>query len=305
MDKIAFYLEEIDRLQINEPIMPITCELDPSNYCQNKCSFCISGDNLNANMMGFKLYSDILRQLSEGGIQSITFTGGGEPTLNDDFNAMARMAVENGFKIALISNGIRLNEVDVELFEFIRISLDAGQREAYMDLKRTDFFDMVIRNMRLVRSRCKTLGLSYVINGQHPLDIAKAEALAEDLAVDYIQFKPENGHYIDKPQLNSNLSLWTIREKESTELSCIIAGLVGIITADGRYVFCCQHRYDPEFTIANLHYESLEDAVKKRVHMQWDRDRTKCVSCRYTGYAKSYADLTISRNVFLRHKEFL
>jgi sulfatase maturation enzyme AslB (radical SAM superfamily) len=305
MNKIAFYHEEVDRLRNGEPVMPVSCEIDPSNGCQLSCFFCISGDNKNDTMMDLDFFHKLLRELKAGGTKSITFTGGGEPTLNPDFNAMAALAHSNGFKLGLVTNGLLLNTVYTSLFEFIRVSLDAGSPEVYLAIKGTLGFDKVMENIQAVRSQCKALGLSYVIDGQPPGDIAEAESWAEYLEVDYIQFKPENGCYLEKPDLHSPVSLWTEREKDWSEFACIIAGLIGIVTADGRYVFCCQHRYDPEFTIADLHTESLNMAVAKRIAMQKSVDRSDCVSCRYSSYAESYIELQESKNIFLKHKEFL
>lgn len=305
MNKIIFYHQEVDKLIKGVPVMPVTCEIDPSNDCQLDCSFCISDGNKSSSMMGMEFFTNVLCKLQYGGTKSITFTGGGEPTINPAFNDMALLAANMGFNIALITNGLLLDSVRVELFEFIRVSLDAGSRDIYTNIKGEDYFHKVLSNIELVRPCCKVLGLSYVIDGQPQSDIAVAEALAESLAVDYIQFKPENGLQLNKPILHGTRSLWTERERDATELSCMIAGLIGIITADGRYVFCCQHRYDSAFTIANLHDESLENAIKTRIGMQKSVDRSSCVSCRYSSYAESYLELQESKNIFLKHKDFL
>jgi MoaA/NifB/PqqE/SkfB family radical SAM enzyme len=305
MNKIAFYLDEVGRLRNGEIVAPITCEIDPSNLCQNECSFCISGDNKDDTMMELSFFQNLLNELKLAGIQSITFTGGGEPTLNPDFNTMAALARAKGFKIGLITNGILLHTVYTSLFEFIRVSLDAAVSRYYAEIKGTQYFGKVLDNIEAVRSRCKTLGLSYVIDGQPPGDIRAAELKAECLGVDYIQFKPENWIGGDRPELRSPISLYSERQKDTTGLSCAIAGLVGIVTADGRYVFCCQHRYDLEFTIADLHTESLANAIKKRIVMQESVDISGCASCRYSSYSLAYRELTNPKNVFLKHKEFL
>ena len=97
--KINYYLREIDQLQSNEFVFPVTVEIDPSNNCMLDCSFCMYASYLKSDRcyLDWKLYVDLLKELRDGGTRSITFTGGGEPLMNKRFNSMVDLSFSNGF----------------------------------------------------------------------------------------------------------------------------------------------------------------------------------------------------------------
>jgi sulfatase maturation enzyme AslB (radical SAM superfamily) len=139
--------------------------------------------------------------------------------------------------------------------------------------------------------------------GQGEIDMSRAEGLAEELGVDYIQFKPEisQNNLVFKP--SKDISFFTERYDGHRSTACDIAGLIGIITADGRYVYCCQHRYEPKYTIADLRKTSLEMAIISRGDM--DIDNTQCKLCRYSNYAEEYTRYKERHHAYMRHREFL
>ena len=112
--KICFYLDEVDNILAGKLQYPITCEIDPSNFCQNRCSWCINSDYIQNNRINldFGLYEMLLDELKKHGVKSITFTGGGEPTMNHEFGKMIRQAANYGFELGLITNGISIDSYD-------------------------------------------------------------------------------------------------------------------------------------------------------------------------------------------------
>jgi len=245
----------------------------------------------------------MIKDLHYLGVKSITFTGGGEPTMNPGLPNMIEFAALIGMKIGLITNGIEIGDIPFQLLEFVRISLDAGYADTYKKIKHNDAYEQVIDNITNIRPSCKTLGLSYVMCGQGEVDMARAEKLAEELAVDYIQFKPEISQSNQVFYPSADISFFTKRYDRNRDVSCDIAGLVGIITADGRYVYCCQHRYETEYTIADLRENSLAVAIISRDNM--DIDNTQCKLCRYSNYAEEYTRYRGQHHAYMLHKEFL
>lgn len=302
--KILYHLDKVDRLERGEVVPPVSCEIDPTNACQNSCNFCISKDRKPAEME-WAFYLDLTNQLREVGVKSIVFVGGGEPTLHPLFNRMAAVARDLGFKLGLITDGIELHTVPVEKFEYIRVSLDAGSAETYTSIKGTDYFDQVVANIRKMRPRCKTLGLNYVICDQTADDILAAEMLAEELEVDYIHFKP----VLEKRDLPAMPPILQYEKSFYSECAaphpkgCMIAALAGTVTADGKYIYCCQHRYDPAFTIADLKQESLASAIEKRAAMEVDI--SSCAGCRYYGYYEAYRQVKRAEGIYDYHRDFI
>ena len=199
--KIYYYLDKVESLIDGKPEMPVTVEVDPSNRCQLDCEYCMfkvlrrkknnMGGEIENPDLPLDLYRHLLLDLKMIGVKSVTFTGGGEPLLNPDFNEMANLAYSHGFEIGLITNGMKLNEVErLDRYKFIRVSLDAGTKEVYKKLKRANAFDTVLENLYLARKTTPVLGISYVVNETNKKDIKRAAALANKLEVNYIQFKP-------------------------------------------------------------------------------------------------------------------
>lgn len=306
-NKIGYYLEEVDRLLRGGEQYPITCEIDPSNRCQNDCKFCISAKSRSENPvdLDFDLYVRLLDELHAVGVKSITFTGGGEPLVNNYFESMAKLA-SGRFQLGLITNGILLNQVVpfLDRFRFVRVSLDAASVETYKALKGWDGFENVINNVKeaVGRKGSTIIGLSFVVCKLNENEICGAKELAGKLGVDYIQFKPvyQDGCYkVD----SGHKVVWTERYKPDSALPCKIAGLVGIVGAEGKVWYCCIHRGEQDFLVGDLREKSFRELMEKRNRMAPDRSR--CLTCRYMNYAVGYRELSKPKFVYLRHRDFL
>ena len=64
------------------------------------------------------------------GIKSITWTGGGEPTVHNDFLQFIKYADKYGIKQGLNTNGALLTDEMIDFigkhFSYVRFSVDAG-----------------------------------------------------------------------------------------------------------------------------------------------------------------------------------
>lgn len=290
-------LQMIDKRIIN----PITCEIDPSNRCQNNCSFCMYKD-YRARCpvdMPLEMFCALIDDLQKIGVKSITFTGGGEPLMNPHFNAMATIAHECDFKLGLITNGIAIDKVESEKFEFIRVSIDAATSKTYKNIKGTNAFDKVIDNLKLPLS-CD-VGLSFVVCDKNRHEINLVQQLIRDMPwVKYIQIKPEYGKSLDINTVDKHV-IKTDRYKIESLLPCYIAGLVGIVGADGHVWYCCQKRGIKKFSLGSLQDRSFSEIWSDRYC--WDSKviEEDCKTCRYQNYVKElYNPVDI-----VRHKWFL
>lgn len=309
--KIYYYLDEVNRMRNGDYVNPVSCEIDPSNRCMLNCEFCMYKDYRKENAVDLELpvYEKLIHELKEIGVESITFTGGGEPLMNLNFNEMAKMAFDLGFQVGLITNGVLLNTInDIEKFTFIRISLDAGTSETYYKIKKVDRFNLVLNNIKEAVSKKATVGLSFVICEENKKEIRLAQHLAAELEVEYIQFKPAwvNGNsyrIFDSEEEITRKTIVTQRYMAKNNLPCIIAGLVGIVGADSNLYFCCQYRGNEKFKLGSLKKNSFEELWGKRLGIF--PDVSKCPQCRYMNYAKAYSDLIEEKSLFFDHRYFL
>lgn len=308
--KILYYLDKIKRIQEGEFVPPVTCEIDTSNLCPLDCSFCMYKKYIKASraVMSMDVYLRLVYELKRLGTRSITFTGGGEPLTNPNFNTFVEIASELGFELGLITNGVYLDKVsDLEAFKFIRVSLDASDSQTYEKVKGVDLFDKVIKNIKHAVKLNDTVGISYVVGPDNDERLEYAQQLANDLGVRYIQFKPASiNREIFKFKLpeEDDKTIHTPRYKMNERLPCQIAQLIGIVTADGGVYYCCQHRGELSFYMGSLSQESFETLWRRRFEFK-NFHIKQCPSCRYMNYAKYYKNLMKEGDLFVDHRNFL
>ena len=84
---------------------------------------------------------NIIDQIVDFGVRSITFTGGGEPLTNKNIDDAIEYASDVGLNIGLVTNGGLLNnEINQSVnhcCRFIRVSIDAGTVETHHKLHGT------------------------------------------------------------------------------------------------------------------------------------------------------------------------
>ena len=312
--KILAYLEPIDKMVQGEFPGLITCEIDPSNYCQNNCEWCIYADYIKSNRIhlgDLAFFVKIMHELKEQKCKSITFTGGGEPLCNPNISAMITIAASFGFELGLITNGILLNRIfeQLHLFKFIRISLDAISDADYFDKKGTRFFNKICENIQYITDHKLTqVGLSMIYQpGERGDRAAKLfPGLSDRLGGTYAQIKPLVNQDSEKATEKMNeikKAFVTERYLATDFLPCQIAGLIGQIGADGNYYYCCIHRGKEKYRIGNLRTESLSEIIKRR--FSFVPDLKDCSSCRYMNYAKEYSKVKEPKFQMLRHINFL
>lgn len=309
--KILYYIQEIEQLVAGRYIPPITCEIDPSNFCMLRCKFCFYAGVLGGNRvyLPMAMFTQLIQDLEKGGTKTITLTGGGEPLCNPRINDMAALALATSLEVGLITNGVLLNRFKyADKTTFIRISLDSSDRKMYQKVKGLDLFDRVIRNIQEARQKAPVLGLSYVVCPDNVHGIEKAKELASQLEVDYIQFKPAagpTGQVFKIPTLDiKNHVIVTNRQKATDTTPCTIAHLVGIVTADGSVYFCCQQREVEKYKVGSLKEStSFNEIWKKRLGMT--ADFKGCPVCRYINYTNAYKEFTEGGTFFFQHRYFL
>ena len=245
------------------------------------------------------MFCKLIDELQKIGVKSITFTGGGEPLMNPHFNTMATIAYEYGFRLGLITNGIFLDRVESEKFEFIRVSIDAVTSKTYKDIKGTNVFDLVIDNLKL-QMDCD-MGLSFVVCDKNRHEAKLAQHLVHDMPwIKYIQIKPVYGESLAIDAVDKCV-IKTDRYKIDSLLPCHIAGLVGIVGADGRVWYCCQKRGIEKFLLGSLRDRSFSEIWSNRYRLNDMMIEKSCKTCRYQNYVKELYNPADT----VRHKWFL
>ena len=313
MSKITFYLDEVENVLNKRHQAPVCAEVDPSNYCNNGCTFCCFSNYIKSNQehLSLSLFQKFVQEFHAMGGKAITFTGGGEPLMNPNFLKMAIYAREHGIKIGLVTNGSLLGRLQgfENFFRFIRISLNAPNKELYYKLHQADHFDDIVKNIKriLALNVRPHLGISVVLCDENREHAEETVELGKQLGVDYVQIKPDiyNKDLTDVAGETEGIKITCPLHKaeEFGMLPCAIAGLTFILSATGDVYYCCVQRGNPDFRLGNIRNFNLCDFIK--IRERFSPDLTQCTTCRYTSYAKEYEKYKGNAFIFLRHKEFL
>jgi len=234
--KIALHYDKVLNHLNGKKTDPITLEVDPSNACNHSCPFCISGHIHLSKFKGTKFFDrrmmdeatimSLCKDVVTMKIESLTWTGGGEPTMNPYLkNAINFINKNSKIKMGMFSNGSMLSKFDlfdviVESLSWIRISIDAGTASSYDKLRVTNKnnnFKTVINNLKkLIALKKKkkskiVIGVGFVVSKENYDEIEGFAKFFKNMDVDYCQYKPEI------VQIERNGKLDKVKEQISSE----------------------------------------------------------------------------------------
>ena len=310
---------------MNSMSYPISVELTLTNKCNLQCIYCSDMElrerQGNEAFLDYDTLSRLFEDLSKGGTKGVVFEGGGEPTLHPDFSKLVKNAKENGLAVGLITNGtVRLDESDLESFEWIRVSLDASNAEEYISLKGVDCFERVLSNISHYAQHCNTVGVGYVVTNNNLSDIETLILRLRELKVSYIQLRP----VVDTPDLfpdekdlkylkcyrSAVFNVIVDGMKENMEggnsqLSCVANSLTSVISGDGSVYLCGRlNIYDWFNSIGNIRDQSfLEiwggEERKRQLNMVGNASfcGKNCPQCRISKFNILFQKLSQTKSV--------
>lgn len=211
--KLFAHLDKLQAIKEGRNTPPVNCELMLSNRCDLKCAACHysythtrgpwvghadkpHGALASGDLMDVALACDVLTQLAEYGVKSVTFSGGGEPTIHPHFDAIIKYALSVGLELGVYTHGGHLRGERAawmkQHFKWIYISFDAWDVESYKHHKGVNRFERVCENVRnLVALPGKaTVGMGFLLCAANYRHIYHMQKLARELGVDYCQFRP-------------------------------------------------------------------------------------------------------------------
>ncbi len=229
--KILTYPEVLSAVQNDAPLPILNLEINPINTCNQSCTWCTYGYlHDRREVMAAETILALLRDASEMGVKSITWTGGGEPTVYKHLPEVIAAAAEYNFRQGINTNGSLLNSRLIDLFtshfSYVRFSVDAGTSEIYSRTHQVRFgsFAKVIANITsLVNQRNAitsplTIGFSFLVDNSNVSDLLAAARLAKSIGVDYFQLKPIVNYVESNEQFSDNSSMWEEMESQLDEV---------------------------------------------------------------------------------------
>ncbi len=307
---------------------PVSLEWDLSNVCPHDCGFCSFGTSeshgyrqQNWQSFPFDRAMSIIPELIECGVESVTLTGGGEPTIHPKFVAIA--AALTPLQWGLVTNGQLLTDARAEVVaegaKFVRVSLDSGTQETHgkMHRPKKPCFDDIIDNIRAMASRTThpTIGASFCVTDTNFHEIGICAAKLKDAGANYLEVRPTypttwRGDGWDFALSNVTSAINALSDARASHENgtfkiigmierfdslsnyskgyskCQIGPLTSVLGADGRLWHCCVQRGMDGFCIGNVLDGPFADvwASAQAKRMADVIDVKQCPRCRYDGY---------------------
>ena len=256
----------------NLTIYPIGVEISPSGRCNSNCPDCLYRQK-NNKLAGLdsKLFDDdrmfkLMEEFVVLGVSSITWTGGGDPSMHPSFPLFVKYANGLGIKQGLFTNGLLPIRYDPSLLEWIRVT--------YTD---QPINEAVLMSMR----SCKTLGLCINYAPRHNEELVyELLAIAERLDAaktspshsTYLQVRPvlqiegesvvNSSPKITHPLLNiTDYKFRGLGDGRNYQV-CEAFHFVPFVWQDGTVDICAYHRKEPAYRLGNLHDEGKKGTFK-------------------------------------------
>lgn len=266
-------------------IEPIHIQLNPTNRCNLKCSFCSCSKRDDAEMT-LDQVTDILKRFKKLGTRAVTISGGGDPLCHPEINNIIRMCNELYIDVGLVTSAVLLDKLEESLeITWCRISLSGENLISAKSMEK-------IRKMSHV-----DWAFSYVIIPGKFDNVVRAVEMANELKMTHIRIVDdildESNSYIGdvkdllrKNNADESRVIYQGR-KNYTEGSkkCLISLIKPSIDAHGLVYPCCGVQYALENPLRD--YEPsmcMGDNYEEIWNNQKFFDGSICQKCYYQNY---------------------
>lgn len=324
--KLLKHSGRVESMLRGETTYPISVEIDLSNVCNHGCPWCSFNGFRQENWVhlpGGRALT-LLQELRDVGVQSITFTGGGEPLVHTQAPDIFARATALGLQWGLVTNGRRLDGDRLDAITrgatFVRVSLDAGTAQSHQLLHATSMpeFERILSNMQALRRKAPalTIGASMCIFDVNRHEMALLARRVRDVGANYLEVRPVFATEWRGGGFSNPLSAEMVQEaREALETAktlntadfrvigmihrfdqvtdrskpyekCHIGPLTTVINADGYIYHCCIQRGMPAFRAGSVLNRPFTEVWMnaQQREMQASIDVSKCPPCRYDGY---------------------
>lgn len=188
-DKMFHYIERIVGDQ-----KPITADIFLTNYCNNKCPYCTYGRwklDAGSSYMQYEDFIKYAEKMLKIGVEGFILTGGGEPTVNPDFEKITGWLEEKGLHYGVNTN---FNVGKYIKPDYLKVSLDGWDEESYEEKRGVRVYEKVRDNIeryaswKKINSPETKLGIQIVVETME--DVYEFYEANAKLPVDYISFRP-------------------------------------------------------------------------------------------------------------------
>lgn len=315
--KVLLHRDRLDLLLQGELPPPVTVEVDLSDgFCNHSCPHCFFASPQKSTPQHFPLERarSLGRELADMGVKAIEFPGGGEPTTHPHFGEIVREFGASQLPMGLVTNGQLYERVAdvIDLFRWVRVSLDAGTAEMYRRMHGVDRFDQILRGIRRLAAASSTpIGVAFLVTPDNWRTAPDAIDALGDSGISYLQFRPASKvawqEHLDLARdaealtqsardssrgftVDISSHKWA-RLREGRRFStCDTSPLVGIVKASGDVPFCCLRRDEGPF-FGNVLTHSFGEVWSSTGRREaWSgADHSMCpIPCKHDAYNEAF-----------------
>lgn len=205
--KVALHPKQVEKVFNNLRPFPTTIEIDLTNHCNHRCSFCVWGEHISTDKSTLKkdVIEKCILNMRQMGSKAITFTGGGEPMIHKNFSEILEYTKSLGYDCGLITNGSVITEKNahflIKNLKWIRFSISGGDKESYQAVQGKDQFDLVCKNINLL-SKTKIeknsnlkIGVRMLITKENIHTLIKLSEILKDIeGINFLQIAPDHSN---------------------------------------------------------------------------------------------------------------
>lgn len=293
----------------NNNIIPKHIQINPTNKCPLKCSFCSCKNRDKEAEMSLDFMIHLLKRFFILGTEAVTITGGGDPLAYPYLKNLLEYCKRFDVKTGLVTNGILFNTIDKNILKSLtwcRISVSNEQLLA----------DKAISN---VLNKEVGWAFSYVLNGETNwknlidcINFANEHNFTHIRLVDDILNENQNNiegvkKGIKDKGINDKLVIYQGRKTYTKgNKRCLISLLKPNIDPKGNMLPCCGIQYafeNPALDFDKNAIMNLDRTIEEIYREQLYFDGSKCVKCYYSDY-NDIMNIIWDGNK-IEHKEFI
>ncbi len=241
-----------------EKVYPINVEVSPSGACQATCHGCWYLDQHAPVFLETARTVRLLAEFKNCGVKSVTWTGGGDPSLHPDIVAISRAAYDMGLEQGMFTNALASPKYDPSLFRWIRVTItDKRPQPDYI---------------KHLASLCPIVGIAFNYEGPQDDDaVRRTLSMAEDCMVSYVQLRPKlppNGQTIDlrppdieHPLLHATEYKFSEARHHHTYSTCEAYHLTPFIFEDGSVNVCAYMHKNPAYVLGNIYENGFREIM--------------------------------------------
>jgi sulfatase maturation enzyme AslB (radical SAM superfamily) len=301
-------------------ILPAQVDIDLTNVCNQDCYYCNSADFRKEAPVQkkYREYINLLDKLagwrahtpnSYGTTHTITYPGGGEPTVLIGYEHVIEHTIDLGFLTSITTNGSNLDRLldsivvkKLKKIAWIGIDIDAGTEPLYEEIRRSltakSLFTRVCDNARALIDAGVNVDFKCLINPLNDNDEAIHDLfkLVKSLNGRMIYFRPvivDNQAYpiteatiarLEKYSQAYKLPYWANQNKTIPRnyKKCHQMFHFPVFCADGKIYICCEGKGNPQFELGAWDSGDFRDLwLNERHYDIYDKTRVEfCQPCR-------------------------